>query len=101
MGAFRKKRNRAERNLYLRRRCGKPVLDANTRRRVQPADLCAGSDASAPCLGARNPSVRWLQGYIRHQKASAQMVKIKETIEPDSGRHEEYRFYFEKIYRGI
>lgn len=65
------------------------------------ADVCnlpiyVPAVTQAPCLGAAILGAVAAGVYPDIKKASAQMVKIKETIQPDSGRHEEYRFYFEK-----
>lgn len=50
----------------------------------------------APCLGSAILGAVACGAYPDIQTASDQMVKIERTIIPDSTKHEQYRFYFEK-----
>ena len=50
----------------------------------------------APCLGSAILGAVACGAYGSIQQAAENMVAVKGRVEPDQGRHEEYRFYYQK-----
>ena len=50
----------------------------------------------APCLGSAILGAVACGAYGSIQEAAKNMVAVKGRVEPDQGRHEEYRFYYQK-----
>ena len=70
-------------------------MDADARRRVERADLVHQSERR-PRLGSAMLAAIGAGLYPDIPAAAENMVHTADTIEPDSERHEEYKFYVDR-----